>query len=275
MTWLRSRPQTNSSRLRLRLCGRRAAEYDLTLDSTFTGLIAYSTNMLLDPREDIRTLWWHWFRRVLRFTSAAGARFTGGHVGAFTASDWADPHLRDTRWRELKAILNALAAEAKRLELQGIYIESMAAAREPSTTSQLEELLEPGDEERVPLLLCLDLGHQCVPHTSGEERDPYAWLQHFRSRLGCIHLQQSDAANDHHWPFTDHFNALGRIDPARVLETLDTNDAQPTKLFLEIVPPFEQDDETVLADLVESVRCWQTAMTAPRKHGLETNDDRR
>jgi D-erythrulose 1-phosphate 3-epimerase len=235
-------------------------EYDLQLDSTFTGLAAYSANVLLDPRREVRSRWEEWFRRVMTFTAWAGGRFTGGHVGAFTVSDWNRADVRQAGWRELKTTLARLAEHAKVAGLGGLYVEGMAVAREPSVMSQMEDLLAAGDESHAPIALCLDVGHQCVRGTDGQERDPYAWLERFRSRVGCLHVQQSDAEYDHHWPFTERFNSAGRIDPARILDVLGVSAPGEVKLFLEIISPFEEEDDQVLADLVQSARCWQTAI---------------
>jgi sugar phosphate isomerase/epimerase len=232
----------------------------LALDSTFTGLAAYSSNMLLDPRPQVRAHWEAWFGRAITFSAAAGAAIVGGHVGAFTVSDWRDPQRRTARWSELKKTLHGLAAQARSAGLSGIYIENLAAAREPGTMAQVDDLLTVGDARHVPILLCLDIGHQCAPGTSGNDRDPYAWLTAYASRLGAVQLQQSDAAADHHWPFTTARNREGRIDADRVLETLESSGVADVTLLFEVIPAFEQDDEAVLADLVESVGYWRAAL---------------
>ncbi len=47
----------------------------------------------------------------------------------------------------------------------------------PPPSDQLSSLLTEGDTAHVPIRLCLDVGHQCVPGTTGRDRDPYAWLK--------------------------------------------------------------------------------------------------
>jgi hypothetical protein len=242
-------------------------EMGLTLDSTFTGLAAYSSNMLLDPRPEVRQHWEAWFGKAITFTAAAGAAIVGGHVGAFAVSEWRDQQRRAARWNELKQTLLGLAERAKDEGLAGIYVENLAAAREPATMSQIDDLLTTGDARHVPILLCLDVGHQCVPGTTGRERDPYAWLEAYGSRLGAVQLQQSDAEADHHWPFTAAHNAEGRIDAERVLDTLEAAGARDVTLLFEIIPSFEQDDDEVLAELIESTRYWQAAL---EKHASQS-----
>jgi hypothetical protein len=136
----------------------------------------------------------------------------------------------------------------------------MAAAREPSTMEWMARLLDTGDDDRVPVALCLDVGHQCVPGATGAERDPYAWLERLGSAAPVVHLQQSDAAADHHWPFTDAANAEGRIRGEEVVAALGRSGATDVALVLEIVPAFEQDDDSVLTDLAASIRYWKQAL---------------
>ena len=75
-----------------------------------------------------------------------------------------------------------------------------------------------------------------------------------------VQLQQSDAEGDHHWPFTPAHNALGRVDADRVLAALTEGGVATTDLILEVIPPFEQDDPSVLADLEASVDHWRAAL---------------
>ena len=242
--------------------------HGLRLHSTFTGLAAYSSNLLLDPVAEFRTWAENWWRRAITFTALAGARATGGHLGAFTVTDWQDDRRRRERWDELRAGLDRLAVVARDAGLDALYVENLAAAREPSTMAQVQSLLTEGDRDRVPVVLCLDVGHQCVPGTSGEERDPYVWLKRFGSRAPVVQLQQSDATADHHWPFTPEKNALGRIDPDRVLASLTASGAENVVLVLEIIPPFEEDDDQVVDDMAASAEFWRDALERYRARSL-------
>ncbi len=233
---------------------------NLTMHSTFTGLAAYSANLLLDPNPALRRRAEDWYMVAIAFTAAVGGRGTGGHVGAFSVSDWRNPTRRQELESSLRASLERLAAEARRAGLSELYIENLAAAREPSTMAGISALLTDGDPGHVPIRLCLDVGHQCVPGTSGRERDPYAWLERMGSQAPVVQLQQSDAEGDHHWPFTPERNEQGRIDADRVLDALERSGADEVYLILEVIPPFEEDDDTVIADMVSSAHYWQAAM---------------
>ncbi len=233
---------------------------DLELHSTFTGLAAYSKNLLLDPDPANRRAAEGWFERAIRFTTAAGGAATGGHVGAFSVAEWTDPIDRRARWADLHGSLERLSRSAREGGHAYLLVENLAAAREPSTMAMLRDLLTGGDADHVPIRLCLDVGHMCVPGTAGDDRDPYAWLRALGPMAPVVQLQQSDGAGDHHWPFTDARNRQGRIDADRVLEALEAGGTPETDLILEVIPPFEQDDPTVIDDLEASVDHWREAL---------------
>lgn len=237
-----------------------AAAHRLTVHSTFTGLAAYSSNLLLHPDEAARQRAAEWFRRVIAFTAQVGAAGTGGHVGAFGVADWQDPLSRQALGADLQERLAELAADARQAGLEFLLVENLAAVREPSTMEQVRRLLTDGDEFRVPIRLCLDVGHQCVPGTSEADRDPYVWLRELGRSAPVIQLQQSDATADHHWPFTPDRNRAGRIEADRVLDALAESGVEDAALILEVIPAFEQADDEVLRDLEVSVGYWREAL---------------
>jgi sugar phosphate isomerase/epimerase len=236
------------------------SRYRLRAETTFTGLAAYSRNLLMHPDPDSRRAAADWYLAVIDLTARLGARATGGHVGAMSVPDWSDPVQRAARWSGLQQELAGLTRHARAAGLDYLLVENLASSREPSTMAALETLLTDGDGEHVPVRLCLDVGHQCAPGTSGADRDPYAWLRHFGSRLAEVQLQQSDGLADRHWPFTSERNGAGRIDPRRVLDALADSGAEEVLLVLEVIPAFEQEDAEVLADLRSSATYWVSAL---------------
>jgi D-erythrulose 1-phosphate 3-epimerase len=237
------------------------SRYRLQAETTFTGLAAYSRNLLMHPDPQRRRAAVDWYQGVIDLTARLGARGTGGHVGAMSVPDWADPVGRAERWSGLQDGLAELTRSGREAGLDYLLVENLASGREPSTIAGLETLLTDGDSDHAPVRLCLDLGHQCVPGTSGPDRDPYAWLQHFGSRLAEVQLQQSDGLADRHWPFTSERNGVGRIDPGRVLDSLADSGANDVLLVLEVIPAWEQDDAEVIADLRSSAEQWSRALT--------------
>ncbi len=236
-----------------------ADRHGIRIHSVFTGVAGYSTNLLLHPSERERDAAERWYERAIEFAARLGAESVGGHIGAYSVPDWADVARRSTLWEELRVRLDRLASVARSRGLQGFLIENLAARREPSTMADIESLITDGDEEHVPLQLCLDVGHMCVPETEGEERDPYAWLRRLGGRAAVIQIQQGDALGDRHGPFTAEHDQVGRIVPSAVPQTLGHAMAAP--LVFEIIPAFEAPDDATIADLVESVQRWREALT--------------
>jgi len=238
--------------------------HGLAARTVFTGLAAYSGNLLMHPDPGRRRRALDWYLAVIDLTALLGASGAGGHVGAMSVADWSDPVRRAERWSGLKRDLAELAGHARAAGLQCLLVENLASHREPSTMAGLEDLLTDGDAGRVPVRLCLDVGHQCVPGATGDDNDPYAWLTRFGGRLAEVQLQQSDGLADRHWPFTPELNAAGRIDPGRVLDALADAGAGEVSLMLEVIPAFEAGDGEVLAALRSSAELWASALSDRR-----------
>jgi len=233
----------------------------LELHSAFTGLAAYSSNLLLHPDSARRARALELLRLMVDFTASAGAQSCGGHVGAYGVADWRNPGRRAELWGGLQADLRLLAAHARAAGLTSLMVENLASAREPATIEALRSLLTAGDDEHVPLVACLDVGDQCVPGSSGADADPYAWLEQLGAQAPVVQLQQSDATGDHHWPFTPEANRRGRVEARRVLEALEASGATDVALILEVIHPFEADDDQVIDDLRKSVDYWRSALS--------------
>ncbi len=50
---------------------------------------------------------------------------------------------------------------------------------------------------------------------------------------------------------------MGIIKPDKVLEAIERSGAEEVLLALEIIHPFEEREEKVLNDMIESVRYWK------------------
>jgi D-erythrulose 1-phosphate 3-epimerase len=237
------------------------SRYGLRAETTFTGLVAYCNNLLMDPDAERRRAALDWYLAVVDLAARLGVKGVGGHVGAMSVADWSDPARRAGRWSGLRHDLAEIARHARAAGLDYLLVENMAAPREPSTIATVDDILTGGDAAHAPVRLCLDVGHQCVPGTTGADRDPYAWLNHFGRRLAEVQLQQSDGLADHHWPFTPERNEGGRIDPGRVLDTLADSGAEDVLLVLEVIPAWEEDDAQVIAGLRSSAELWMGAMS--------------
>jgi sugar phosphate isomerase/epimerase len=84
----------------------------LRAHATFTGLSAYSLDLLMHPDQARRESALDWYRTVIDLTASLGARATGGHVGAMSVPDWNVPERRAERWAGLKRDLETIAGRS-------------------------------------------------------------------------------------------------------------------------------------------------------------------
>jgi sugar phosphate isomerase/epimerase len=238
------------------------ARASVSVESVFTGLAAYSTSMMLAPAPPERRRGVEYWTRAIRLAAALDATAVGGHVGSLSRTDADDPVTSAARWEELDRQLDGLRRIAAAHGVPTLLVENMACDREPSRMAQLRGMMREADSGRSAVALCLDVGHQCVPGTSGDERDPYAWLRELGDQASVVHLQQTSADGDGHWPFTAERNRAGRIAGRRVLAALAESGASDVSLILEVIPAFEADDRVVLNELRETVEYWKQELAA-------------
>jgi D-erythrulose 1-phosphate 3-epimerase len=239
-----------------------AAARGLFIHSTFTGLAAYSWSQLLHPQHGMRAAAMRWYERAIDFTARLGANDTGGHIGAFSVRDAADPERKQLLLRELEKRLATLARHAAQRGLSHLLFENMAVEREwGHSIEEAQQLMHMDMGDGVPLVLCLDVGHPCALHTGTGSDDYLAWFAQPWPRLPVVHLQQSDRTGDHHWPFTSGYNAQGMVRAEDVLQAIEPwQPAGDVFLFLEPIHPFEAGDTLVLDELKESVDYWRKAI---------------
>ena len=224
-----------------------------SLHSTFTGLAAYSPNLLLDPEAPARAAAVAWFGWAIALDGARRRRRDGRPRRARSRRGLGRPGRRAARWRGAPAIARRPGRDAARAAgLEYLIVENLAAAREPSTMAMIRRPAHDGDDDAV--------ADPAVPRRRAHVRAGDAGRRPRPVRLAAparprprrsIQLQQSDAEGDHHWPFTAERNAAGRIDADRVLEALGESGVDEAVLILEVIPPFEQDDAAVVDDLVD------------------------
>ncbi len=255
LTDLAGDAQSDAARTR-----RACSAHRLRIHSVFTGLMAYSTGLMLAPDGVQRQRGEAYWADAIRFAAALDAVCVGGHVGSLSRRDADRPGRRAALHGELRERLARLRALADDHGLAALLVENMACDREPSRMSDFDDLLAVATDGRAAIALCLDVGHQCVPGTTGDDADPYAWLTALGRQATVVHLQQSDADGDHHWPFTATYNQRGRIRAPRVLQALGASGTDEVTLMLEVIPPFEADDRLVLDELQASVAYWQQAI---------------
>jgi len=232
------------------------SEYGVKIHSTFTGLAAYSMNLLTHPDAGMRADALDWYGRAIEVTSLMDVDTTGGHIAAQSYNDFRKPERKKFIESILVDSVKYLSSYAKSIGLKMLLWEPMPVLREPpATIEDAKRILDMvNGRGGVPVRLAIDLGHQCTINVSGKDADPYSWLRELGALSPVVHMQQTDGKGDRHWPFTERYNKIGIIDPRRVVEAIEDSKASETYLMLEYIPPFEEDDDRVLENLKESFK---------------------
>lgn len=231
----------------------------LSITSLFTGAFT-RVNHLAHPDAEVRLWWEDYFRTLINVAVRLGAKRVGSHPGILSARDDEEPVLRKLRVEQNVQGWHRLAEHAAEAGLGGLVWEPMSVSREQGHTIQEARALQKqlNDGPAVPIQICLDVDHGDVSSDDPRDTDPYAWLEEFASEAPIIHLKQSSANKGGHWPFTQEYNREGRIEPAKIVETLRSKGANETELVFEFSfrerEPF---DRMAPKALQESVAYWR------------------
>ncbi|GIO11563.1 xylose isomerase [Cohnella xylanilytica] len=240
--------------------------YGAKIHSTFTGLSIYPHNLLYHPLPEGREDGIDWFRNAFAMTRELGADAIGGPYGGMDAATFRSPELREEATRLAEEALVGLLREAE--EVYGIrtfYWEQTPIRREGPvgigpTLAHLERVERLRGGKGAEFALCLDVGHAICEDASGEDRDPYVWLERLAPYSPIVHLQQTDGRYDRHWTFTEENNGRGIIEAERVLDALRRSRAKEAFLLLEVGHPFEENDHRVRKEVEASVAYWRDAI---------------
>lgn len=239
---------------------RKAAEKrKVSICSTFTGTIAYVQNMLLHPDPRYRNDALKWYLKAIELTGVMGAKTTGGHFGALSSVDELNPIQGGEKVQYLIESFRIFGEAAAKAGLEYLVWELMPSSRElPHTPDEALVLLERANEvSPIPIRLCFDLGHACAHDVYPDDQTVYLWLEKLLPVTPMVHLQQTDGKGDHHWPFTDEFNALGIIEPSAVKSILSRSPYPTVDLVLEILHPPEASPAKIKNDWAESIAIWR------------------
>ena len=238
-----------------------ATSRGVTIHSLFTGLGAYSSNLLLSESRELRDAAFNWYRAVIDLTALAGAQGAGGHVGALSVSAAANGEARQALIDAQRSAMWKLSEHAAAAGLGHLQFENLAVAREIGHTIEEAHALEDSlAGSPVPWVLCLDVGHPPALGTDFRDSSPEQWLNEAWRSTPVIQLQQSGSGADRHGPFTALGNETGRVDRNSVLDCIRHWNADDVYLFFEIIHPHEADDALVLRELKESVEFWRSGL---------------
>ena len=232
-------------------------EHGLSLRTSFTGLIMYAQNLLAHPDPNLRAHGFRWYQNAVELAGMLGCEATGGHVGAMSARDHADPRQRAFIRSGLIEMVRDLTRLAAVRGQKYFLWEAMPTPREiPHTPEEAVELLQEVNEgAAVPVYICFDLGH-CNSFDFDKPGDPYAWLEKLLPWVPVIHLQQTDGKADHHWPFTPEYNQAGIIHPQRVMDIVKSSPFPEVMMLFELGHAFDVPDQQIIDDHKQSIETW-------------------
>jgi sugar phosphate isomerase/epimerase len=236
------------------------ARYNVQITSSFTGAFT-RVNHLAHPDAEIRRHWTNWFKRFVDLSSDLGCTSMGSHFGIFTHRDNGDLDVRKERRAQNIECWHEIASYAAERGLQYLTWEPMSISREQGETIVETKKLQQDVNQNAPLpfKICLDVDHGDLSSNNLDDTDPYAWLAEFATQAPLIHIKQSQINKSGHWPFIDEHNKVGKINPERLLSTLEQNGCIETELLLELsFREREPADSTVIDVLQQSVAYWRT-----------------
>ncbi|PQA75456.1 sugar phosphate isomerase/epimerase family protein [Brucella oryzae] len=233
------------------------AKAGITIESTFGGLASYTYNHLLAPTPELRALGKEHLKRAIDMTSAMGVKAAGMPFGSFSTADAKNPARREEIYKQAVETYLELTLHAKASGLERLYVEPVPLATEfpSSATDALRLMTDLNAASAVPVKLMVDWGHALFPKLFGDQADMDYWMETVGEHIGAFHIQQTDGLLDRHWNFTHE----GIVTPQRLAEFWNHHKLTDQTYFMEIIYPFEETDEHVLADMKASVALLRQA----------------
>lgn len=235
-----------------------ASAYDLEIHSLFTGLGAYSSNLLLSNSESERKSAFEWFCRLVDLANLVGAKGIGGHIGAISVDANKDSKSRTGLIESLKEYMFKLAEYAKSNGLEHLQFENLAVVREYGhSIVEAKDLEDSLMNSSVPWILCLDVGHPAALGRESKDNNIRDWISQPWRNTPVLQLQQSAYSSDRHAPYFSRDPIEGENSPAEIIRGVNKWEASTVPAFFEIIHPHEVSDELVLKEIKESIALWQ------------------
>ena len=235
-----------------------ASAYDLEIHSLFTGLGAYSSNLLLSNSESERKSAFEWFCRLVDLANLVGAKGIGGHIGAISVDANKDSKSRTGLIESLKEYMFKLAEYAKSNGLEHLQFENLAVVREYGhSIVEAKDLEDSLMNSSVPWILCLDVGHPAALGRESKDNNIRDWISQPWRNTPVLQLQQSAYSSDRHAPYFSRDPIEGENSPAEIIRGVNKWEASTVPAFFEIIHPHEVGDELVLKEIKESIALWQ------------------
>ena len=196
---------------------------------------------------------------------ASARQMPSSRPSSFARRSWAYHSYCEPDTRALMRIAIDCGAEVaehgKAAGLDYIFWEPLSVGREFGHTiaecRALDDRLA-ASSLALPFLMMVDIDHGDVTSPDPADIDPYAWAEAFPQRSPIIHIKQSSMNKGGHWPFTAQYNADGRIQPEKLLETVRRGGGTHNEICLELsFREREPTDHRVVEMIRESVAFWE------------------
>jgi len=207
-----------------------------SVTSAFTGAFT-RLNLFGHPNHEIREYWFNWYKQFIKISSRLGAQSVGGHLSIISLQDDGDTESRANRLQHIIKCWVDLSNFAIECGIPTMIWEPMSISREFGETLEAAEEIQSTFETlvgRERIKICLDVDHGDIESKNPSDTDPYAWIKRFASSTHCIHMKQSLANKSGHWPFTEDYNKLGRIQKNEFISHIRTCFDDDLELFLEL-----------------------------------------
>jgi sugar phosphate isomerase/epimerase len=235
------------------------SKYGVSIEHTFTSAFT-RVNHFSHPDPQIREYWVEWFSRFVDISVQLGAESVGSHLGILSVHDLQHANRRELIFQETVKNWRRIAIYAKKKGVKYLSWEPMSIAREYGETLAEAHRIQKALNEDIalPMKVCLDVDHGDVLSSDPRDTDPYVWIQEFGSEAPLIQLKQSTKDKSAHWAFTKDKNVDGKINPDRLMETLQKYAVPNVLLLLELsFREREPVESRVLQDLKNSVDFWR------------------
>lgn len=212
------------------------------------------------PDRDVRRYYIDWFKTFADIVGDLGARTVGTQFAIFTLKDFDNTKRREElidialdSWAEV-------ADHAKAAGLDFLFWEPMSVGREFGDTLASAQALQDrisAHHMAIPMWMMADIDHGDVTSPNPDDYDPYAWARAVPQVSPIIHIKQSLMDKGGHRPFIAEFNAVGKIQPAPLLEAFRQGGGTNNEICLELsFKEREPNDRQVVPHIAESVAFW-------------------